>query len=50
MKMDYRDLLQKYIDHIIAIEGTAFLNSNDRGKGDFSDEEWAELRNILEIP
>jgi hypothetical protein len=41
--MDHRQLLRKYIEHVAANEGTAFLSEMYRFPVRFTDEEWAEL-------
>jgi hypothetical protein len=42
--IDHRELLRKYIGHVVANEGTAFLSNMYRdGSASFTDEEWAEL-------
>jgi hypothetical protein len=42
--MDYRALLQKYIDHVGDREGVDFLAAHHRQPGHFTDEEWQELQ------
>ncbi len=45
--MDYRDLLKKYMKHVGECEGIDYVGEYDRHATNiFSDEEWAELRNI----
>ena len=42
--IDFRELLKKYITHIVEHEGTDFLDEwNKSDSGLFSDEEWKEL-------
>lgn len=41
--IDYKDLLRRYIAHVIDNEGTDFLSR----KGAFTDEEVAEMRGLL---
>lgn len=44
--MDYRELLIRYMGHVIECEGFDYLSDNRRTPGGFADEEWAELVNI----
>jgi hypothetical protein len=47
MVYDYRDLLRRYIGHVMAHEMIIFLNDHDRPKeGYFTDAEWAELKRL----
>ena len=47
-------LLKKYIQHVVDCEGCDFLRNGDRSQYsdfvDFTDEEWAKLRQLSEEP
>lgn len=45
-ELDYKALLQKYIEHVGGCEGTDFLGEHHRHRGDvkFTDKEWQALR------
>jgi hypothetical protein len=49
--MDYRDLLARYIQHIVGCEGTDYISGwvgyNDCPQ--FTQEEWTELERLSEI-
>jgi hypothetical protein len=48
--IDYKILLEKYVDHVKECEGVDFiLFGNDQSNIDFSDEEWNELKIISSI-
>lgn len=54
-RLDYRDLLIRYILHVAESEGTTFLSEHRRpaasGEVQFSDEQWAELGKLAdELP
>lgn len=47
--MDYRELLVKYMAHVIACESVTYIGDtimNPFGQSDFTDEEWAELQQM----
>lgn len=51
-ELDHKELLRKYMDHVLVCEGALFTNEFDRrytakaASVEFSDEEWAELQRI----
>lgn len=50
-KLNYRNLLKKYIKHVGYIEGVDYLGEYDRGDEDndfFNDDEWQEMRKLSE--
>jgi hypothetical protein len=42
MRMDYKELLIKYINHVADNEGVTFIKDTWKGDG-FTEEQWAEL-------
>jgi hypothetical protein len=40
--IDHRELLRKYIDHVLTWEGADYIDTWRHGP-EFTDEEWAEL-------
>ena len=48
--IDYKTLLEKYVDHVKECEGVDFiLFGQDKSDIDFSKEEWDELKRISSI-
>lgn len=52
VKIDWRDLLRRYLEHVEYAEGTTFLSALYRKESAsrFSDAEWAALRELSEEP
>ena len=48
MSIDYGKLLKKYIDYIHDVEGTAYIEIDNRYRADvvFTKDEWNELKRI----
>jgi hypothetical protein len=47
-EMDYKRLLQRYIAHVVDMEGTDFLDYPSHRKEPFTDEEMRQLREAAE--